>query len=737
MGGGEIIINNNDKFTLGASVFLHLKPDTSSTVLEYALFENEDCSGPQQWNKFTDSVPYKFLNTTDGTKSVYVIYKYKYIKEASGYKLGTCVKDEIILDTKKPVVQISGPPPLSNSKNASLQINASDENGISQLKCKLDNSPDFISCANAVQFTNLAEGEHNLYARAKDNAGNESETVQYSWKVDTVPPILTMISSPANLTTNASADFKFSSVDPSPGSGVYKHICQLDSNAIEDCSRLTFTSSKLSASSHTFKVYSVDYAGNVSISVPYTWTISTPINLGDFSIQGVAPLNTTAVNGYWLIGSLQPRLYHSSSTNALSYTYRILNSNNVQVCSGSTNQANPQFIDLANCTLQDTLIYTVYVKAAGKNLDGTVAVPLEKSAQFQVDYSLPLAVASSVTTPQAPPFGDNIILSYRASDVSGIKSITCFIKSASGQISQYNCSGATQKQISGLIAGNYQFNIQAVDNNNQVNTSNTLNFTVQPNCALDEKWMNNKCQKIICDAFSVLSSNGTCDITNGLLGNLYYFNLIYNTDGSVLNPLAQQKVDYVVTSFNGGLTSSTKSSSLIFLSSINVATRDFNDGFIVGTDYLRTPDGNKVVEYFGLDLFSGLKVNTDSEVGYYQFFTQSDDGSLFDVANNQIYEASKNPKTSYTFQNFIDNDGVHPAQIRCSTTTLYVQKNSAIPIRLKYYQGPRYQISFSLYWKKVASPSNLESCEDNLSNMVNKGFSLIKKENFIAPKAVD
>lgn len=56
-------------------------------------------------------------------------------------------------------------------------------------ECKLDTALNFTACDNPLTLTNLTEGAHTLYVRAKDAAGNVDPTpAPYKWTVDTVAP---------------------------------------------------------------------------------------------------------------------------------------------------------------------------------------------------------------------------------------------------------------------------------------------------------------------------------------------------------------------------------------------------------------------------------------------------------------------------------------------------------------------------------------------------------------------
>ncbi len=733
LGAGSLVINNDDRFTLSPNVFIHLYPDQTSPVLEYALFSDEDCSGEEKWNKIVDATSYK-LSGADGDKPVFVKYKYKVLAEASGYKLGNCVGDYITLDTTKPVVRIKGPQSPSNSNVEDFTILVDDANGVASRSCSTNSVQNFKSCAEVIQVPGLVDGSHTLYAKAKDLAGNESEVSQYNLVIDTKPPVLTLLTKPANPTTNISADFTFSSIDQVPGTGIKSHSCQIDDGQWMDCSNLTFKGS-LSFGSHVFKVFSTDFANNNSAIKEYPWVIEKPIVLGEFTVQGYSPQVAGAiVRPYWLVGSLLPRVYHSRSINATRYSYRIIDTSNTQVCTASSNVADPQFIDFTNCTLKDTAIYMVIVKADGNNLDGTPAQSLEKSGTFRVDFSNPLAQALSVNLAQAPLFGDNAVFSFAASDISGIKSIKCIDQASGAQPLEVECTELKQKSLSGLAVGTHQFRIEATDNNGQVGVSNTVSYLIKPNCTIDEVWMGGRCQKVICDPLKGHDQLGkACEY--GFIGNIYYIN---KTNYEAFTQ------DFIWNQLNPNyfIVNGTKAASLINLSTINVPNRNFTEGFSGnGVEPLKNAQGETLIEYFGLDLFAGIKSSSSAENGKYMLLTASDDGTTIEMGLNDIFQVDKNPK-NYNYSMILGNGKTQSVKVGCSS--LVDINETPKPIRVKYFQSLASEIAFSVYWKKIQTKEEEDDakllCGQNdratiYQNILNKGFVIVPNKNVVTPTA--
>ncbi|MFY1830716.1 cell envelope biogenesis protein OmpA, partial [Myxococcus fulvus] len=145
---------------------------------------------------------------------------------------------------------------------------SSDESPVTY-ECSLDGAP-FGECQNPAELTGLADGEHTLEVRAKDEDGNVDPTpASYTWTVDTQAPDTRILSGPPLTEAPADATFVFESTEP--GS---TFECSLDGAAWTPCTNpAAFTNLALGA--HTLEVRAVDAAGNVDDSpASYAWVIT-------------------------------------------------------------------------------------------------------------------------------------------------------------------------------------------------------------------------------------------------------------------------------------------------------------------------------------------------------------------------------------------------------------------------------------------------------------------------------
>ena len=109
---------------------------------------------------------------------------------------------------------------------------------------------------------------------------------------------------------------------------------------------------------------------------------------------------------------------------------------------------------------------------------------------------------------------------------------------------------------------------------------------------------------------------------------------------------------------------------VIYTSSLNVSPRDFNEGFPGVTDRF---------EWFAIDYSGRFWIE---KPGLYEFALTSDDGAKLYLDDQLI----------------IDNDGIHPPQVKTGRVGL---GGGIHRIQVSYFQGPRYQVALIL---RVAGP---------------------------------
>ncbi|MFZ4403141.1 MAG: hypothetical protein ACOYOK_03485 [Pseudobdellovibrionaceae bacterium] len=188
----------------------------------------------------------------------------------------------------------------------------------------------------------------------------------------------------------------------------------------------------------------------------------------------------------------------------------------------------------------------------------------------------------------------------------------------------------------------------------------------------------------VCEPFGGNAGGGA---KSGLKAELRYINT------SVVLTDSERRSFNLPQYFNPPVTNSiTVSSQPLFFSQVNTPTRKFEDGFQNGEgESLMDGSGNKLFEFFALKYETLLKLSNSDVEGYYEIATISDDGSILEAKAGNLWST------------VINNDGLHPAKMGCMNSSIYLDKNSKIPLRLSYFQGPRNAIANVLLWRRVGT----------------------------------
>jgi uncharacterized protein (TIGR03382 family) len=161
----------------------------------------------------------------------------------------------------------SGPRSWTYSTHATLDFDSTWEG--TTFECSLDGG-EFSACAPPVTVTGLSNGQHELRVRARDATAQVSPPARHTWTVDTVPPEVSIRTTPPQLTDDRFATFEFASPEES-----VTFECGLDQQDFAPCEFLvTFTG--LKEGDHQLRVRARDRAGNVSVGpATFSWSIGT------------------------------------------------------------------------------------------------------------------------------------------------------------------------------------------------------------------------------------------------------------------------------------------------------------------------------------------------------------------------------------------------------------------------------------------------------------------------------
>jgi hypothetical protein len=132
----------------------------------------------------------------------------------------------------------------------------------------------------------------------------------------------------------------------------------------------------------------------------------------------------------------------------------------------------------------------------------------------------------------------------------------------------------------------------------------------------------------------------------------------------------------------------------LFLNKVDVPTRMFDSGFTSSDGKaLVNEDDELLTEWFALDVKSKLKLAPGEPEGLYQLAILSDDGSTLFLTEQGLEST------------LISNEGAHQTKLGCAPKAISMSKDLRLPMRLTYFEGPRYHIALTLMWRKVDSHS--------------------------------
>ncbi len=202
---------------------------------------------------------------------------------------------QVLIGSRTIEVRVNGTPetrlltwPASTTTSTSATFTFDAANPAYTFECSIDGGTTWDPCSSPKSYAGLPEGTRTFKVRANDGTNVDPTPASYSWVItDTTPPDTSITSTPALLSTSASATFQFTSTEP--GS---TFECKLDSGAWAACTSPK-TYPGLADGSHTLQVRATDGSGNVDPSpASYTWAVDTVAP--DTSLSGAPPAITNA-----------------------------------------------------------------------------------------------------------------------------------------------------------------------------------------------------------------------------------------------------------------------------------------------------------------------------------------------------------------------------------------------------------------------------------------------------------
>jgi hypothetical protein len=182
------------------------------------------------------------------------------------------------VDLTAPVVSIDSATVSGATRETSNTISFS-ANEAATFQCNFDQAG-FNSCTSPFQISGLADGTHTIAIIATDLAGNVSSENDFSWAIDTQPPV-TSVQATQAANQGPSIQFTLSSSKPSS-----TFTCALDGAALAACDNLVGYSG-LAVGAHTFRAVATDALGNVDpTGANYSFQVVPPLST---SITSVSP----------------------------------------------------------------------------------------------------------------------------------------------------------------------------------------------------------------------------------------------------------------------------------------------------------------------------------------------------------------------------------------------------------------------------------------------------------------
>ena len=181
------------------------------------------------------------------------------------------VKYSWTIDLQAPILKFTKVPHNFIAENfADIAFEATDDSGVTpSYYCKLLGTA-FESCASPHALKDLREGKHSFFVKAKDAAGNFSETITHTWHVDKTPPVIKFVKKPKDHMNFQSSIFRIRVSDRL--SGLNKVWCGLKGQLKECKADQELEYRMLNPGQYEFEVTAMDNVGNKSTQI-HQWEV--------------------------------------------------------------------------------------------------------------------------------------------------------------------------------------------------------------------------------------------------------------------------------------------------------------------------------------------------------------------------------------------------------------------------------------------------------------------------------
>ncbi len=202
---------------------------------------------------------------------------------------GAAITTSFTVDTQGATVSwTSTPPNRVASSTVSFGFSTAEPAALSW--CSVDGEP-AAECTSPLTLTGFADGPHAVSVYAIDPVGNAGPAIQAAFTVDTVSPLVSVVSAPPATIATDSATVSYTVDDPD--ATVW---CQLDSGAATVCTG-PVSLTGLADGPHQVVLHAVDAVGNAGPVVTAAFTVDTtaPVLAFTSAPSGVVPSSSVSV----------------------------------------------------------------------------------------------------------------------------------------------------------------------------------------------------------------------------------------------------------------------------------------------------------------------------------------------------------------------------------------------------------------------------------------------------------
>ena len=447
--------------------------DASLDTITLTLY-NSDLSVNNTTSSATSPLEYNITNLDDGT-----YYLNATVNDTTGNTADTETRT-IVLDSTAPTITITTPTNNTITSNTGLNVNytATDTN-LESCWYSNDSYLENITLASCTNITSVtwSEGDHNVTVWVNDTAGNENQA-SVNFTIDTITPLVSW-NTPTTQTNYSSGPvrFNFTITETNQESIIF----QFDNGTGTDFN-ITGTAdgsnyytdqdiTNFQEGSHTIIAWVNDSVNNIndseSITIRYdisspsvTW--NTPANNSNYS-SGTVNFNSTVIDSLLDVSTVIFQFDNSSGTD-------------FNITPDNVNNEWNYTLNIANLQ-EGTHTVTIYTNDSVDNINQT------EQLTFTVDTTAPNVTSLIPSVNSVFNITNVIEIAADVTDNLSASQVFANVSYPNGTLKQYTLTLFTGDKyntsfIIPSLLGTYNITYWANDTLNNINSSETSNFTV-------------------------------------------------------------------------------------------------------------------------------------------------------------------------------------------------------------------------------------------------------------------